>query len=48
LEEEILQVVHDMEGDKALGLDGFTMAFFHHCWRVVESHILAFFEEFYE
>ena len=30
-EEEILQVMHDMEGDKASGLDGFTMAFFNHC-----------------
>ena len=29
--EEILQVVRDMEGDKALGPDGFTMALFHHC-----------------
>ena len=29
--EEILQVVNDLEGDKAPGLDGFTMAFYHHC-----------------
>ena len=29
--EEILQVVRDMEGDKALGPDGFMMTFFHHC-----------------
>ena len=34
--EEILQIVSDLEGDKALGLDGFTMTFYHHCWRVVE------------
>lgn len=40
--------MHDMEGDKASGLDGFTMALFHHCWRVMESDILALFEEFYE
>ena len=46
--EEILQVVCDMDGDKALGLDGFTMTFFNHCWRIVESDILALFEEFYE
>ena len=26
--EEVLQVVKDLQGDKALGLDGFTMAFF--------------------
>ena len=29
--EEILQVVRDLEGDKAPGPDGFTMAFYHHC-----------------
>ena len=36
LREEILQVVSDMEGDKAPSPDGFTMAFYQHCWRVVE------------
>ena len=46
--EEILQVVRDMEGDKVAGPDGFTMTFFHHCWRVVESDILSFFDEFYD
>ena len=35
-------------GDKAPRLDGFTMAFFHHCWRVMESDILAFFDESYD
>ena len=46
--EEILQVVYDLEGDKALGPDGFTMAFYHHCWRVVEKDVLAVFEEFFQ
>ena len=46
--DEILSVVRDMEGDKAPGLDGFSMAFFHHCWRVVERDVLAVFEEFYQ
>lgn len=45
---EILSVVRDMEGDKAPGPDGFSMAFFHHCWRVVERDVLAVFEEFYQ
>ena len=44
--EEILHAVRDLQGDKALGLDGFSMAFFHHCWQVVEKDVLAFFEEF--
>ena len=29
--EEVFQVLREMEGDKALGPDGFTMAFFHKC-----------------
>ena len=29
--EEVTQVLAEMEGDKAPGLDGFTMAFFHKC-----------------
>ena len=45
--EEILQVVSDLDGDKAPGPDGFTMAFYHHCWRVVEKDVLAVFEEFF-
>ena len=46
--EEILLAVRELEGDKALGLDGFFMAFFHYCWRVVERDVLAVFEEFYK
>ena len=45
--EEGIQVVRDMEGDKALGMDGFSMAFLHHYWRVVEKDIFAIFEDFY-
>ena len=47
-EEEILLAVNELAGDKAPGPDGFSMAFFHHCWRVVESDVLAIFEEFYQ
>ena len=43
--EEILSVIKKLEGDKAPGLDGFSMAFIHHRSRVV--HVLAVFEEFY-
>ena len=32
---------------KAPGPDGFSLAFFHHCWRVVERDVLAVFEKFY-
>ena len=46
-EEEILLAVNELAGDKASGSDGFSMTFFHNCWRVVESDVLAVFEEFY-
>ena len=36
-----------MEGDKALGLDGFTIAFFHICWSVVEKDVMDFFAHFH-
>ena len=29
--EEVLQLVKELEGDKALVTDGFSMAFYHHC-----------------
>ena len=35
--EEVIQVLREMEGDKAPSLDGFTMTFFHKCWRSGEG-----------
>ena len=43
--EEVLQVVKDLQGDKALGLDGFTMAFFQKCWSVIGGDVMDFFGE---
>ena len=45
--EEILLAVNELAGDKAPDPDSFSMAFFHNCWRVVKSDVLAVFEEFY-
>ena len=36
-----------MKGDKTPGPDGFTMAFFHKCWSVVENDVMAFFDHFH-
>ncbi len=46
--EEVFQVIQNLQGDKAPGPDGFTMAFFQKCWRIVEDDIMAFFGEVFE
>jgi hypothetical protein len=46
--EEVVQVLHDFQGDKAPGPDGFTMAFLQKCWRTVEADVMAFFREVHE
>jgi hypothetical protein len=46
-EEEVRNVVSAMNGDKAPGLDGFSMAFFQACWDVLSSDILAVFHDFH-
>jgi len=46
-EEEILEALKEAKGDKALGLDGSTMAFFQKCWSVLEADVLAFFADFH-
>jgi hypothetical protein len=45
--EEVFQVLKDLQGNKAPGPDGFSMAFFHKCWEVVGDDIINFFEEFH-
>ena len=46
-QEEVFWVVKELEGDKTPGPDGFFLAFFHHCWGVVERDVLVVFDEFY-
>ena len=38
----------EMNGDKTLGPDGFTMAFWKTCWDFVKEEILELFKEFYD
>ena len=45
--EEVVQVLKDVQGDKAPGPDGFTMAFFQKCWSVLEKDVMAFFGDVY-
>ena len=45
--EEVIQVLREMEGEKAPGPNGFTMAFFHKCSSVVEKDVIDFFDYFH-
>jgi hypothetical protein len=44
---KVWEVVRDMNGDKAPGLDGFFMAWFQKCWEVMKEDILKVFKEFH-
>lgn len=39
-------MVWSLNRDKALGLDGFTLAFFQSYWEVVTEDVLLMFNEF--
>ena len=43
-----IRVVKELEGDITPSPNSFSMAFYHHCWRVDERDVLAVFEEFYQ
>lgn len=42
-----MDVIRELNGDKAPGPDGFTMAFFHKCWDILKYDIMAVFAEFH-
>jgi hypothetical protein len=46
-EQEVWEVVREMNGDKALSADGFSMAFFQKYWAVLKQDIMAVFSEFH-
>ena len=47
-EEEIHYALMEMNGDKALGPDGFTVAFWQSCWDFVKEEIVDLFKEFFD
>ena len=47
-EEEIYVALMEMNGDKAPGPDGFTMAFWQSCWEFIKEEILEMFKDFYD
>ncbi|RVX08897.1 hypothetical protein CK203_011088 [Vitis vinifera] len=47
-EVEIYAALMGMNGDKAPGPDGFTVAFWQRCWEIVKKDVLDMFKEFHE
>ncbi|RVW91346.1 hypothetical protein CK203_035394 [Vitis vinifera] len=47
-QEEIYAVLMDMNDDKALGSDGFIVAFWQSSWELVKEEIMHLFREFYD
>ncbi|RVX01885.1 Transposon TX1 uncharacterized 149 kDa protein [Vitis vinifera] len=47
-EAEIYAALMGMNGDKAPGPDGFTVAFWQSCWEIVKEDVLDMFKEFYD
>jgi exonuclease III len=47
-EREVWEVIKGMDGDKAPGPDGFSMAFFQECWEVIKGDFMAVFADFHE
>ena len=46
-EEEVFGVICDFKGDKALGPDGFSIAFFQCSWCILKAEIMAVFQNFH-
>lgn len=36
-DDKVISVVKGLNGDKAMGPNGFSLLFFHFCWNVVKS-----------
>ena len=47
-EEEVFAALSDLDKDKTLGPNGFTITFWFFCWDMVNVEIMGFFREFHE
>ena len=47
-EHKVLQAMLSMDGDKVLGSNGFSIAFFRSCWAIVKDDLLLEFYNFHE
>ena len=46
-EEEVLVALKDLNGDKALGPDGFTVVFWQSSWDIVRGEVMGMFTDFF-
>ena len=46
--EEVSSTLSDLNGDKALGLDGLIVAFWQSCWDIVRDDVMRMFRDFHE
>lgn len=46
--EEVKAAVFSMQNDKALGLDGFSMHFYHVMWDVIKEDLMRVFAKFHD
>lgn len=47
-EEEVKGVICMLEGDKALGLDGFPISFYKECWETLKADLMEVVSDFCE
>lgn len=47
-EEEVFEAIKHMNGDKAPGLDGFSLAFFQACWTTLKADLMQVFHQFHD
>ncbi|KAL6319524.1 hypothetical protein AAG906_014200 [Vitis piasezkii] len=48
IEEEVFSALSDLNGDKTLSLDGFSLSFWQFCWDFVKYKVMGFLKEFPE
>ena len=47
MEEEAWEAISNLGKEKAPGPDGFSIAFFQHCWSIVNGEVMGLFSEFH-
>ena len=48
IEKEVFSALLDLNGDKALGPDGFTVALWQFNWNIVKKDVMDFFKDFHQ